>query len=77
MIELVGTHTISAEEYCEWHATGKWAGYNFQVNDPLATFYAYDFKNPRTLARPIKIEKIGRIWTRIDDVVKEQFIFSR
>lgn len=76
LVDLIGTHQISAEEYCKWHATGKWAGYAFQVNDPSSVFYAYDFNNPRRLAYPIKIGKTGRVWTRIDEAVKEQFIFQ-
>lgn len=76
LVDLIGTYQISAEEYCKWHATGKWAGYAFQVNDQSATFYAYDFNNPMRLAHPIKIEKTGKVWTRIDDEVKEQFIFQ-
>ena len=74
LVDLIGTHQISAEEYCKWHATGKWNGYDFQINNPKAIFYAYDFDNPRKLAHTIKIEKTDRVWTRIDDEVKEQFV---
>lgn len=31
-----------------------------------ATYYAYDFENPRRLAAPIMIKKTGRVWTKID-----------
>jgi len=67
LIDLVGTHTITAEEYCNWHATGKWERMILQVEDMNATFFAYDFANPRRLASPIKITKTGRTWTKIDD----------
>lgn len=55
------------KEYCSWHATGKWKGIIFQVDDMSKEYYAYDFKNPRRLAKPIKIIKTGRVWTKIDD----------
>ena len=74
LVDLIGTHQISDEKYCKWHATGKWSGYDFQINNPKAIFYAYDFDNPRKFAHPIKIEKTDRVWTRIDDEVKEQFV---
>ena len=76
LVDLVGTHKISAEEYCSWHATGKWEGMIFQVEDMNATYYDYDFINPRRLAVPIKIEKNGRTWTTIQDSVQQQFIFQ-
>ena len=74
LIDLVGTHKITAEEFCKWHATGKWEGMILQVEDMNATFYAYDFANPRRLASPIKITKTGRTWTKIDDDI--QFVFQ-
>lgn len=77
LVELIGVHPISANEYCKWHATGKWAGMVFQVEDDDSVFYAYDFVNPRKLARPIKIAKTGRVWTTIDDSVKKEFIFQQ
>lgn len=67
LIDLVGTHKISANEYCKWHATGKWEGLVFQVEDK--DYYAYDFENPRRLATPIKIVKNGKVWTKIDDKI--------
>ena len=68
LIDLVGTHKISAEEYCKWHATGKWEGLVFQAEDK--DYYAYDFENPRKLATPIKIVKTGKVWTKIDDKIQ-------
>ena len=68
-VDLVGTHPISAREYCDWHATGKWAGMILQVEDMSKTYYAYDFKNPRRLIVPIKVIKNGRIWIEIDDKI--------
>ena len=68
LIDLVGTHKISADEYCMWHATGKWEGMVFQVEDK--DYYAYDFENPRRLATPIKIVKTGKVWTKIDDGIQ-------
>lgn len=76
LVDLIGTHTITAEEYCKWHAIGKWSGMKLQVEDMNATFYAYDFANPRRISSPIKIEKNGRVWTTIDDSIKSQFIFQ-
>lgn len=73
LVDLVSTHKISAQEYCKWHATGKWEGMILEVEDMNAAYYAYDFKNPRRLAMPIKIKKkMGRVWTKIDD--KEIYI---
>lgn len=76
-VDLIGIHQISADEYYKWHATGKWAGMVFQIEDDDSVFYAYDFVNPRKLARPIKIAKTGRVWTAIDDSVKKEFIFQQ
>ena len=66
---MIGVHPISVDEYYKWHATGKLAGMIFQVEYDDSVFYAYDFINPRRLARPIKITKTGRVWTAIDDSV--------
>lgn len=76
-VDLIGVHQISADEYCKWHATGKWEGMSFQAKDTNGVFYAYDFVNPRKLASPIKIIKKGRVWTTIDDSVKKEFIFQQ
>lgn len=65
-VDLIGTHVITAKEFCDWHATGKWEGLIFEVKDMSATYYAYDFIDPRRLATPIKIVKTGRVWTKID-----------
>mgnify|MGYP002517891262 FL=1 len=67
LVDLVSTRKISAQEYCKWHATGKWEGMILEVEDMNATYYAYDFRNPRRLATPIKIKKTGRVWTKIND----------
>ncbi len=58
-------HKISAEEYCSWHATGKWEDMIFRVEDMNKNYYAYDFENPRRLAMPIKIVKTGRYGPRL------------
>lgn len=76
LVDLVGVHTITAREYCDWHATGKWSGMVLEVEDMNATYYAYDFKNPRRLAMPIKVTKNRRTWIDIDDSVKSQFIIQ-
>lgn len=76
LVDLIGTHKITAEEYCKWHATGKWQGLELQVEDMNATFYAFDFDNPRRLTSPIKVEKNCRVWTTIDDSVKSKFILK-
>ena len=31
LVDLVSTHEISAQEYCSWHATGKWEGIILEV----------------------------------------------
>ncbi len=77
LVDLIGVHRIATDEYCKWHATGKWEGITFQVEDSNATFYAYDFMNPRRLAKPIKIIKTGRVWTEIDDSLRKEFIFQQ
>lgn len=59
-MDLVGTHPISARDYCDWHTTGKWADMILQVEDMSKTYYAYDFKNPRRLNDSIKAVKNGR-----------------
>lgn len=74
LIDLIGTHKISAEEYCKWHATGKWSGIQFAVDDTDATYYAYDFANPRRLANPIKIVKTDMVWTKIDHDTCNKFV---
>ena len=67
LVNLVGTRSITAKEYRDWHATGKWAGMILQVKDMSRTYWAYDFKNPRRLNDPIKVVKIGRAWTEINN----------
>ena len=67
LIDLTGTHKITAEEYCRWHATGKWRDMPFAVEDETKEYYAYDFENPRRLSRPVKVTKTGKVWTRIED----------
>lgn len=71
-VELIGTKPITAEEYCKWHATGKWDGMQFQVEDMNATYWAYGFINPRRLAKPIKIKKTSRVWTKLDDSIEKE-----
>ena len=39
LVDLFVTHTITSEEYCNWHATGKWEGMVLQVENMNATFY--------------------------------------
>lgn len=76
-VELVGSRPITAEEYCKWHATSKWAGMQIQVEDINATYWAYGFINPRRLDKPIKIKKTGRVWINIDDSIwKETYDFN-
>ncbi len=70
LVDLIGTHKISTEEYCNWHATGKWKNLIFQVDDMSKDYYAYDFKNPRRLVVPIKIVKTGKVWTKIDEGIE-------
>lgn len=69
LIDLIGVHKINADDFCKWHATGKWAGLDFKTNNIGKKYYAYDFKNPRRLPLPIKIIKNGKVWTKLDDNV--------
>lgn len=69
LIDLIEIHKINADEFCMWHATDKWAGLNFKINNIDKNYYAYDFKNPRRLFLPIEIIKNGKVWTKIDDNV--------
>lgn len=66
-IELVGCRKISAEEYCSWHQTGRFQNYGFKVEDNNATLYAYDFKNPQRLAKPIKADVEKHAWVEVPD----------
>lgn len=68
LIDLVGTHKISAREYCDWHATGRWQGLILEVPNMEADYYAYDFINPRKLDKPIKVDKAKKTWVEIDDI---------
>ena len=44
----------------------------FQVEDMNATYWAYGFINPKRLAKPIKIKKTCRVWTRLDDSIEKE-----
>ena len=65
-IELVGCREISAKEYCFWHQTGRFQNLIFQVDDNKK-YYAYDFKNPQRLAKPIKVGAAKQTWVEIPD----------
>ena len=65
-IELVGCREISAKEYCSWHQTGRFQNLIFQVDDNKK-YYAYDFKNPQRLAKPIKVDAAKQTWVEIHD----------
>ena len=69
-IELVGCRKISAEEYCAWHQTGKFQNYEFKAEDNNKTFYAYDFKNPQRLAKPIKLDVEKHTWVEVPDNIE-------
>ena len=66
-IELVGCREISAKEYCSWHQTGRFRSLIFQVDDVNKNYYAYDFKNPQRLAKPIKVDAAKQTWVEIQD----------
>lgn len=64
-IELVGCREISAEEYRSWHQTGRFQKYRFEVEDKDKKYYAYDFKNPKKLIKPIKVYIEKHTWVEI------------
>ena len=64
-IELIGCRKITAEEYCFWHKTGRFTNYIFEVEDKNKDYYAYDFKNPRKLIKPIKVNVEKHTWVEI------------
>lgn len=67
LVNLVGIHKISAEEYLSWHMSSKYENIVFKLEDTNSTYYAYDFINPRRLLTPIKVKKTGKVWTSIDE----------
>lgn len=69
-IELVGCREISAEEYCSWHQTGRLQNYRFEVEDKDKKYYSYDFKNPKKLVKPIKVEAEKHTWVEVPDDVE-------
>lgn len=66
-IELIGCRKITAEEYCSWHQTGSFQNLIFQVDDENKKYYAYDFKNPQRLVKPIKVFAEKHTWVEIPD----------
>lgn len=68
-VDIISTHPIFARKYCDWQATGKWAGIILQVEDMCKPYYAYDFKNSRRLNALIKVIKNELIWIEIDDKI--------
>jgi hypothetical protein len=75
-IELVGCREISAEEYCSWHQTGRFQNHIFQVDDENKKYYAYDFKNPQKLAKPIKVNVEKHTWVEIPDNMEFYYMDS-
>ena len=75
-IELVGCREISAEEYCSWHQTGRFQNLTFQVDDVNMKYYAYDFKNPQRLAKPIKVDVEKHTWVEMPDNVEFYYMDS-
>ena len=72
-VDLIDCREISAEEYCLWHQTGRFKNYVFQIEDKNEKFYAYDFKNPEWLAKPIKIEVEKHTWVKIPDGIEFEY----
>lgn len=66
-IGLVECREISAEEYCFWHPTYRFQNLIFQVNNDNKKYYAYNFKNPQRLAKPIKVDAEKHTWVEIPD----------
>lgn len=69
-IELVGCRETSAEEYCSWHQTGRFQNLLFQVDDVNKKYYAYDFKNPQRLAKPIKVDAEKHTWVEVSEDIE-------
>ena len=65
-IELVGCREINAKEYCSWHQTDRFQNLIFQV-DENKKYYAYDFKNPQRLVKPVKVNVEKHTWVEIPD----------
>lgn len=60
-VDLVGIREISAKEYASWHCTGRWSGYEMEV-DPSKKYYAWEFKNPRKEEKPFKVNVKKHTW---------------
>lgn len=69
-IELVGYREISAKEYYSWHQTGRFQNLIFQVDDENKKYYAYDFKDPQILAKPIKVDAKKHTWVEVPDDIE-------
>lgn len=63
-VELVGCREITPQDYASWHCTGRWSGYIMQVY-PSTKYYAWNFKNPRKLAKPIKLTCEKHTWIEL------------
>lgn len=63
-IELIECREITPQEYVSWHCTGRWSGCTMHV-DSSKKYYAWDFKNPRKLAKPIKLNCEKHTWIEL------------
>lgn len=66
-IELTDCRRIDADEYCSWHKTGRFKNCIFEVKNKNIAYYAYDFKNPRKLIMPVKVDTEKHTWVEIPD----------
>ena len=73
LIELVDCREISVEEYCSWHQTGRYQYYRFEVDDTNKKYYAYDFKTPKKLSKPIKVKAEKHTWVQVPDDIEMHF----
>lgn len=72
-VELVGCKEISAREYCDWHAIGKWKGLVLEVQDMNASYFAYDFKEPKRLENPLKLDCEKHTWVKVSDGIEMHY----
>ncbi len=69
IVELVGCREITSQEYTSWHCTGRWSGMSFQV-DPNRKYYAWDFRNPQKLAKPINLTCKKHTWIELPEDIE-------
>ena len=69
-VELVGCREISEEEYSSWHCTGRFKVLIFTPKDKNGKYYAWDFKTPKKLIKPIKLECEKHTWVQLPENIE-------